>query len=176
MKLFLAVTFFSYLVAASFAQTAAVRCDGASAASAEAPLSSEISLKTMEGKSARLSDFRGKPLILNFWATWCPPCQRELPWLAAIHKKFEGRGLRVAGISMDDFDNPLVREVTSQANVTYPLLFGSLENALELVGTQGIPVTLFIDANGKILHKSVGIANQEELETHALELLRGEHR
>jgi len=153
-------------------QIAAIHCDGDPVVSAESPLSSPIELLTQEGKPARLSEFRGTPLIINFWATWCPPCRRELPWFAAIQSKYGSKGLRVVGISMDEKDDPAVRELASQAGVNYTLLFGSLESSLELIGAQGLPITLYLDRSGKILHKSVGIANQQELERNAQEILR----
>lgn len=172
MKLLRTLIAVAVLTAPSMAQ-APLRCDdGESATQATAPLSSDVGLRAIDGKPARLSDLRGTPLILNFWATWCPPCRRELPWLAAIQRKYASKGLRVVGISMDEFDSSLVREVTSAAGADYLLLFGTIDSSLPLIGAQGIPVTLFIDRNGKVLHRSVGILNQQELERRAQDLLK----
>jgi thiol-disulfide isomerase/thioredoxin len=152
------------------AQTSAIRCNSAEPLDA-APLATTVELRDLNGKLSRLSDLQGSPAILNFWATWCPPCRRELPWFVALQNKYGRQGLRVVGINMDEPDNPVVARAAAEAGINYPLLFGSPETSLAFIGAQGLPVTLYIGRDGKVRRKVLGIASYEELEHNARELL-----
>jgi thiol-disulfide isomerase/thioredoxin len=152
-------------------QTAATRSkDGEKSMASESPLSSDLEWHDRRGKVVHLSEFRGKPVILNFWATWCPPCTHELPWLVAIQKKFGSRGLQVVGISMDDADDPAVAKVIAEAGINYAILFGPLESLTNL-GAQGLPLTLYNGKEGRLRRKVLGIASYQELEMNVQYLL-----
>jgi thiol-disulfide isomerase/thioredoxin len=154
------------------AQTTAVHCSsGDPPTGLDSPLSSEIELRDLTGHVTHLSDLRGEPVILNFWATWCPPCRRELPWLVAVQKKYGSQGLRVVGITMDEAENPEVAKLISEAQINYLLLFGTLESSLSYLDSQGLPVTLYVDKNGKLWRKVLGATTQQDLERKARELL-----
>jgi thiol-disulfide isomerase/thioredoxin len=152
------------------AQTSAVRCNSAKPLDAN-PLATKVELRDLKGKLSRLSDLQGSPVILNVWATWCPPCRHELPWFAAVQKKYGPQGLRVVGISMDEPDNPEVAKLASEAGVNYLLLFGGMEDSFAVIGSQGLPVTLYIGRDGTVRCKVLGIASYEDLEQNARELV-----
>lgn len=173
MRLFLMIIGYALLTGFCGAQTSAVNYrSGEPTTLANSPLSGDIELRDSTGKVSRLSDLRGTPVILNFWATWCPPCRRELPWLAEIQKKYGSRGLRVIGVSMDEANNPEVAKVAAQFGINYQLLFGTLESSLPYLGAQGLPVTMYIGRDGKLQHKFLGIADKQELDKNAQDLLR----
>lgn len=146
---------------------------GAQAAPAEKPLPSDLEWKDGSGKIMRLADFSGKPLILNFWATWCPPCKHELPWLVAIQNKYSSQGLKVVGVSLDEADEPAVAKVIASAGINYTILYASLDSLTSL-GADGLPLTFYIGKNGKVRRKVLGIASYDELEKNVQELLASE--
>ncbi len=100
-------------------------------------------------KKVNLNSFRGKVVLLNFWATWCAPCQLEMPRFVSWQSQYGSRGLQVIGISMDD-DPALVRNLCAKLSVNYPVVMGD-ETIGELYGrVLGLPVTYLIDMNGEI--------------------------
>ena len=122
----------------------------------------DVVLKDMDGRDVRLADFRGRPLILNFWASWCEPCQREMPQLVALSKRFGPEGLTILGISVDD----PVAEVQAFArafSIDYPLLVGrGRDEVLAGLGFRGLmPTTVFINRQGRITGRLVGPASDD---------------
>src|SRR6202048_3441856 len=84
----------------------------------------DFSLESLEGKTVRLSDFRGKAVLLNFWATWCQPCKIEMPWFVELQKQYGGQGLQVLGIAMDDASPADIAKFAKDLGVNYPVLVG----------------------------------------------------
>lgn len=117
------------------------------------------------GKQVSFADVaKGKPVLLNFWATWCGPCIKEMPDLVALNEEYKAKGGLVIGISVDkDADVlTLVSDFSKANNVTYPIVIdnGDLENAFG--GLRGIPTTFYIDKNGKIAKKLIGLQSKEK--------------
>lgn len=119
----------------------------------------DFTLKDMNGRDVRLADFTGKPLVVNFWATWCGPCQLEIPELVDLSAKYRDKGLVIVGISIDDSPE-LIRKFAAQYKVPYPLLVGldrdDVDAAFKLGG--GIPMSVFIRRDGTVLGRLEGIA------------------
>ena len=118
----------------------------------------DFTLKDANGADVRLADFRGTPLLVNFWATWCGPCKAEVPWFNEFAAKYKAKGFRVVGISVDD-PAPDVQKFAAEFKVTYPLLLGLEQDALLKAYDAGefIPVSWLIRADGTVHVKVKGI-------------------
>ena len=128
----------------------------------------DFTLTDASGKSVKLSDSKGKVVLLNFWATWCHGCQTEIPWFVDFHNKYKDAGLNVIGVSMDDDGWKSVKPWLKEKNVTYAIMIGN-EAVAKQYAVEAMPVTLMIDREGKIAATHVGLitkANyQAEIET-----------
>jgi len=118
-------------------------------------LAPEFSLVNPEGKSVSLSDFRGKPVLINFWATWCPSCQLEMPFLQQVYNDRSGKGL--VFLAIDTGESPAkVKEFFTSKGLSLPVLFDFTGSTSDKYGVSAIPTTFFIDGNGVIKQKMVG--------------------
>jgi thiol-disulfide isomerase/thioredoxin len=122
-----------------------------------------FTLKDMNGHDVKLADFKGKPLIVNFWATWCGPCQIETPQLEALSRKYKAQGLTILGIETDAAAAD-VRKFAAEYKVTYPLLIGmdrtDVETAFDWTGM--LPTSVFIRADGAIVGRLQGLQTDTE--------------
>ncbi len=124
----------------------------------------------LTGKQVDLKSYRGKVVLLNFWATWCAPCQVELPRFEAWQKKYGPKGLQVLAVSMDDGDAPVKRTVR-RLHLTYPVLLGDAKLGDAYGGVLGLPITFLIDRKGTIVAKIKGEADLKQLESRVKALL-----
>ncbi len=123
----------------------------------------DLAFATLEGDSISLGDLDGRPTLVNVWATWCPPCRAEIPFLQSIHEEYEARGLRVVGISADNAGAlDQVQDFLAEAGVTY-------ENALDPRGTTmdafrllGLPATYLLDAEGRVALVRAGPVSESD--------------
>jgi thiol-disulfide isomerase/thioredoxin len=120
-------------------------------------------LKDLDGKMVKSSDFDGKVVILDFWATWCPPCKAEIPGFIELQKKYAAKGLVVVGISLDEQGPSVVKQFMDQFGMNYPVVMGNLK-IMQDFGGAGLPTTFVIDRSGKIVAKHVGFASKETFE------------
>lgn len=136
------------------------------------PARLDFTLKDVNGKDVRLSDYKGKVILLDFWATWCIPCKTEIPWFVEFQNKYGSSGLQVIGISVDDTVDKLKPYVKS-LNMNYVVLQGlhhdDVQNAYGPLW--GIPVTAVISRDGKICAKHAGISSKESFEKEIKSLL-----
>jgi len=107
-------------------------------------------LPGLDGKTVKLSDFKGKVVVLNFWATWCPPCRKEIPDLIALHKK-HGNDLVVVGVSLDENGPAAVKSFVAKNGINYPVVMGDQRTASAYGGITAIPTTFVIDREGRIV-------------------------
>ena len=151
---------------------AANHANDANTAGSDAPL--RFTLKDMNGVDVKLASFKGKPIVMNFWATWCGPCRAEIPSLVELQKAYsaEGKDVVILGISVDDPVEKL-KPYASQMKMNYPVLVGNgREDVQDAFGPLwGIPVTVFIDREGRIAKKHSGIASKEQFEQEIKALL-----
>lgn len=138
----------------------------AATSSATAPA---FTLTDLNGSSVSLSDFRGKVVILDFWATWCPPCKREIPDFIKLQSQYGSNGLQVVGIALDQPDK--VRSFAQQNGMNYPVLMGNDQIAALYGGIEGIPTTFIVDKNGDIVNRFVGFRPREDFEAEINKLL-----
>jgi len=130
---------------------------------AERELAPDFQAFDATGKKRKLSDFRGRVVVLNFWATWCAPCRVEIPWLEKIHHEFESKGFSVVGVAMDERGWRAVTPFLAQYGVDYPSLLGSPKIARLYGGLDVLPRTYFLDREGRIVASHNAILGEEQL-------------
>ncbi len=124
----------------------------------------------LAGQKIRLKDYRGKVVLLNFWATWCVPCQVELPRFAEWQKAYRAQGLAVLAISMDDHAAP-VRRAARKLHLDFPVVMGDAKLGEEYGGVLGLPITFLVDRDGMIVERINGETDPRALETKIQTLL-----
>jgi peroxiredoxin len=134
----------------------------------EAP---DFALKDADGKTVHLTDYRGKVVLLDFWATWCPPCKLEIPWLIDIERKNKDRGFAVLGVSMDDEGWDVVKPFMKEVGMNYRVVIGNDATAEMYGNVESLPETFLIDRAGKIAAIHVGLASRKEFEDEVAQLL-----
>ena len=132
-----------------------------------------ISLTALNGTPLNLSEYKGKVVLLNFWATWCDPCRREIPRFVELQKEYGDRGFQVLGISLDD-DAKAVPPFYQEYKMNYPVAVGDEKVAESFGSVLGLPVNFLIDRDGKIAARHLGEAKFPELENEIRALLRSE--
>jgi peroxiredoxin len=134
----------------------------------------DFTLKDINNRSVRLADFKGKVILLDFWATWCEPCKVEIPWFVDFQQKYGGAGLQVIGVSVDDTLDKL-KPYVAKAGMNYTVLQGlGHDDVQDAYGPLwGIPVTTLISRDGKVCAKFTGIGTREDFETQIKSLLGG---
>lgn len=131
------------------------------AGAAQAQQAPDFKLPSVGGKQLQLSDYRGKPVILNFWATWCPPCRKEIPDLTAFQTKYGNKAV-VIGVALDDPGE--VNQFVRMFDVNYPVVYGNEAVSRRYGKVRGLPTTFFIDAKGNIAGYHIGMITPAQLE------------
>jgi thiol-disulfide isomerase/thioredoxin len=124
----------------------------------------DFTLESLDGKSVRLSDLRGKAVLLNFWATWCGPCKIETPWLVELQNQYGAQGLQVIGVAMDDSGKDDIAKFAKDMGVNYPVLLGKEAVGDAYGGVPALPESFFIGRDGKIVDKIIGLKGKGEIE------------
>jgi len=139
-----------------------------SSAAAEA----SVQIPTMEGTNTSLDQYKGKVVLVNFWATWCAPCRIEIPWLIEFNEKYGPKGLVILGVAMDDEGNqvvqPYVRDRRFDVNshpeaMNYPILLGNSKIAEKFGGILGMPTSMLYSREGKKVKTIVGLIDHDDL-------------
>src|SRR5215471_1685839 len=137
----------------------------------------EVTFKDLDGKDVPLSQYKGKVVLVNFWATWCEPCQVEIPWLIEMQQKYASKGFTILGVDVDDEDNKIVSSYLAKERfnvngqklaMNYPVLRGNDAVADKFGGLLGYPTSFLISRDGKIVKKTQGLISYEEI-TSAIE-------
>ncbi len=131
----------------------------------------DFSLPDLNGHSLQLSSYRGKAVLLDFWATWCDPCREETPHLVELQNKYGGQGLQIIGVSMDDGPEP-VREFYQHFQMNYPVVMGNAEIGKLYGGVLGLPIAFVIAPDGRIYKKHIGATAPSAFEHDVKELLQ----
>ena len=133
----------------------------------------EFSLKDADGKTVHLADYKGKVVLLDFFATWCGPCKIEIPWFMEMERKNKDRGFAVLGISMDDEGWEIVKPFLSDLGVNYRVVIGNDATAGMYGGVDALPTTFLIDREGRIAAAHVGLTSRKDFEDGVEQLLQG---
>lgn len=123
-----------------------------------------FSLKSADGTSYELSKYKGKVVVVNFWATWCGPCRKEIPDFIEAYKKHRGNGLEIIGISLDQDGWTKVTPFVKQSKINYPVVLGDQQVVENYGGINAIPTTFIVDRNGNIVDQHTGTMTLKELE------------
>ena len=135
-----------------------------------APLAPAFTVRGLDGRTLKLSDFKGKAVVIDFWATWCGPCRAAMPHLNEVQGQFSGQGLVVLGLSVDDAEPGTVRRFADRLGVRFRLAMAD-ERVLDLYGPiRTIPTTFFINRRGEVTRRVVGYIDRETLEGYVREL------
>lgn len=121
----------------------------------EGKLPPSFTLPDLAGNEVTLADYAGKVVVLDLWATWCPPCRQEIPFLIELYEEHKDAGLVVVGIGLDDGGEKVLRPFVEQNGMTYPVLVGNRDVG-QAYKLQGIPTTFILDRNGRIAAKHLG--------------------
>jgi thiol-disulfide isomerase/thioredoxin len=134
----------------------------------------DFDLQTLDGKNTKLSDFRGKAVLLNFWATWCGPCKIEMPWFVELQKQYGPQGLQVVGVAMDDSSTEDIAKFVKDMEVNYPILLGKESVGQSYGGVGVLPTTYFIGRDGKFVAREFGLQSRSVFVDHIKQALSGQ--
>lgn len=142
------------------------------AAAGQSSKAPALALKDLRGRTVRVGDYKGKVVLLNFWATWCPPCRAEMPDLVKWQRQYRGKGLQVIGITYPPTELRAVRQFIRSIGVNYPVLLGREVTKAIFDPGGTLPFTVVIDREGRIRDKIEGILLPEEFEQKVKPLLQ----
>lgn len=163
-----AVATASFILASASKVPSRVKAAPSAVAMRPAP---DFTLKDLEGKPVRLADLRGKAVILNFWATWCPPCRHEIPWFIDLQKRYGPQGLRIVGVSMDQTGPEDVAEFAREMGINYTVVTGDWNVARAYGGISALPTTFYIGRDGTLVESVPGLISRERMEEKVSVLL-----
>jgi len=123
-------------------------------------LAPDFELPALDGKNLKLSDLRGKAVLLNFWATYCGPCKIEMPWFVELQKEYGPQGFQIVGVAMDDASLEDIAKFAKEMGVNYPILLGKESVGQSYGGVNVLPTTFFVDRDGKIIAREFGLQSR----------------
>ena len=134
----------------------------------------DFTLKDINGHTVRLSDYRGKVVLLDFWATWCGPCKIEIPWFQEFERQYKDKGFAVIGVAMDEEGWNVVKPFAQHMSINYRLVVGddTIGDLYAQGGIDALPTTYLIDRGGKIASVHVGLSSKSDFEDDIQELLK----
>ncbi len=124
----------------------------------------QVSFTDQDGRKLSLDDFKGKVVVLDYWATWCPPCRAEIPHFIEIQNEYKDKGVTVVGMSVDSTGPADVAKFVKDNGMNYPIVMADEKTATAYGADQGIPFTLVIDKNGNVVARHLGITDKSVFE------------
>lgn len=128
-----------------------------------ADAASDFKLQDLGGKTVKLSEFKGRPVLLDFWATWCPPCRASIPEIEKLHKSYSSKGLVVLAISLDQGGWDSVKDFVTESGITYTVLKGT-DDVASKYHVRTIPMLVIVDKEGKIYKRYLGLGEDDQLD------------
>jgi len=124
-------------------------------------------LTNLEGKKVSLSDYKGRPVLVNFWATWCGPCKVEMPWFEEFRKQYAGQGFEILGLADDvDAGKDTIAKVAQKTGVSYPILLTDGKVQTAYGGLDVLPMSFYVDRNGLVVEETAGLGSKDEIEAN----------
>ena len=136
----------------------------------------DFALEDLTGKKVSLADYKGKAVLINFWATWCAPCKIETPWLVELRNQYAAQGFEILGLSADDLDKDDAKKLADekkeigrtagQLHISYPVLIdgGSIDTAYG--GLDELPMSFYVDRSGTVVSVQMGLSSKDEMESN----------
>jgi len=132
----------------------------------------DFALQDVNGHTVKLSDYRGKVVLLDFWATWCGPCKIEIPWFQEFERQNKDKGFAVIGVAMDEEGWDVVKPFAQERSINYRLVVGNDTIAQQFGGVDALPTTFLIDREGRIASVHIGLSGKRDFENGIQELLQ----
>jgi thiol-disulfide isomerase/thioredoxin len=157
-------------------------CKSGNGATAPKTLANEpdVTFKDLSGKDVSLASLKGKVVVVNFWATWCEPCQVEIPWMIGFQQKYADKGFTLLGVAMDDDGKSVVEPFVQKTEfdvdgkkmtMNYPIVLGNDDLAGKFGGLLGLPTSIVISRDGKVVKRYIGLASRDDLDAEIKSLL-----
>ncbi|MGA7554131.1 MAG: redoxin family protein [Candidatus Acidiferrales bacterium] len=173
--------FLIFVVAAGLAAVF-VGCKSGNGATTPKTLTNEpdVTFKDLSGKDVPLAGLKGKVVVVNFWATWCEPCQVEIPWMIEFQQKYADKGFTLLGVAMDDEGKSVVEPFVQKTEfdvdgkkltMNYPIVLGNDDLAGKFGGLLGLPTSIVISRDGKVVKRYIGLASRDDLDAEIKSLL-----
>lgn len=126
-----------------------------------------FTLSSLDGKKVSLADYKGRPVLVNFWATWCAPCKIEMPWFEELRKQYAGQGFEILGLTADaDAGKDTIAKTARKIGVTYPILLADEKVQDAYGGVDYLPMSFYVDRNGKVVETTGGLSSKDEIEAN----------
>ena len=143
----------------------------------------QFSLEDLSGRKVSLADYKGKAVLINFWATWCGPCKVETPWLVDLRNQYAPKGFEILGVSTDDIDRSDLKafgqqkqeisDFVQKMHMPYPVLIDGDSLSKPYGGLDAMPTSFFVDRSGKIVAATMGISSKDDIEANIQKTLKG---
>jgi thiol-disulfide isomerase/thioredoxin len=131
-----------------------------------------FALTSLDGKKVSLEDYKGRPVLVNFWATWCGPCKIEMPWFEEFRKEYAAQGFEVLGLTDDaDAGKDAIAKVAQKAGVTYPILLTDGKVQDSYGGLDVLPMSFYVDRNGVIVEQTAGLGSKDQIEANIKKII-----
>ena len=141
----------------------------------------DFTLEDLGGRKVSLASYKGKAVLINFWATWCAPCKIETPWLIELRKQYASQGFEILGVSADDLDlgdkqklseeKKEIAQTAQQMHIPYPVLIDGDAISKPYGGVDELPTSFFVDRKGTVVAAQMGLTSKAEIETNILKAL-----
>jgi len=132
-----------------------------------------FTLVDLAGKKVSLSDYKGRPVVVNFWATWCAPCKVEMPWFEEFQMKYAPKGLAILGIAEDDAGKDAIAKSAKKLGVSYPILLTDGKVAPRYGGVDYLPTSFYVDRSGIVQEETAGLGSKDEIEANIAKIVAG---